>query len=104
VVTKVLHIKRPRLIPVMDSVVISQLGARVSSDVTTWADAIGQVRAVGRADLTELQAVRDHLVAAGLGSRGLVRILDALLWVSSQGAGLFSSLGDWERVFRVRSV
>ena len=103
VITKVLHIKRPRLIPVMDSVVIEQIGARVSDDVAAWVAAVGQVRAVGRGDLVELRAVRDHLHAKGMADRSLVRILDALLWVSSPGSGLFSSLTGWERVFRPRS-
>ena len=100
VVTKVLHIKRPGLIPVMDSVVIEQIGARVSNDVATWVSAIGQVRAVGRENVDELGAVRDHLRARGIADRSLVRILDALLWVSSPGSGLFASLTGWERVFR----
>jgi Family of unknown function (DUF6308) len=103
VVTKVLHIKRPRLIPVMDSVVIGQVGARVSDDVATWVAAIGLVRAVGRVNLAELRAVRDHLRAKGIADRSLIRILDALLWVSSTGSGLFSSLAGWERVFRPRA-
>jgi hypothetical protein len=103
VVTKILHIKRPRLIPVMDRVVIEQIGARVSDDVATWVAAIGQVRDVGRVNLAELRAVRDHLRAKGITDRSLVRILDALLWVSSPGSGLFSSLTGWERVFRPRS-
>jgi hypothetical protein len=95
--------KRPGLIPVMDSVVIDQIGARVSDDVATWVVAIGQVRAVGRENLAELQGIREHLRARGIADRSLVRILDALLWVSSPGSGLFSSLTGWERVFRPRT-
>ena len=104
VVTKVLHIKRPRLVPVMDSVVIDQIGARVSVDVATWVAAIGQVRAVGRSNLNELRAVCDHLREKGIADRSLVRILDALLWVSSPGSGLFSSLTGWERMVRPRHM
>jgi hypothetical protein len=103
VVTKVLHIKRPRLIPVMDSVVLQQIGARVSGDVTTWVEAIEQVRAVGRQNIAELRAIRAHLQARAIADRTLVRILDALLWVSSPGAGLFDSLDGWERVFRPKA-
>lgn len=103
VITKVLHIKRPQLIPVMDSVVIEQIGARVSDDVATWVAAIGQVRAVGRENLAELQGIRDHLRAKGIADRSLVRILDVLLWVSSPASGLFSSLTGWERVIRPRT-
>jgi hypothetical protein len=63
---------------------------------------VDYVRAVGRVNLDELRAVRDHLHAEGIADRSLVRILDALLWVSSPGSGLFSSLTGWERVFRPR--
>ena len=102
-ITKVPHIKRPRLIPVMDSVVLEQVGARISDDVATWVTAVGMVRTIGRANATELRAIRRHLNAQGIADRSLVRILDALLWTSSPGAGLFSSLVDWERVFRPRT-
>jgi len=57
----------------------------VSDNVATWVGAIGQVRAVGRGNLAELRAVRDHLRTKGIADRSLVRILDALLWVSSPG-------------------
>ena len=80
-----------------------EIGARVSDDVATWVAAIGQVRTVGRVNLAELRAVRDHLRAKGIADRSLIRILDALLWVSSPGSGLFSSLAGWERVFRPRT-
>jgi hypothetical protein len=102
VITKVLHIKRPRVFPVIDSVVVEQVGARISDDVSTWIDAIGQVRQVGHANLAELRAVRRHLAEAGIADRSLVRILDALLWASSPGSGMFASLAGWERVFRPR--
>ena len=48
VITKVLHIKRPRLIPVMDSVVMLQIGAPVSDDIDTWVHAVEEVRRIGR--------------------------------------------------------
>lgn len=100
VITKVLHIKRPRLIPVLDSVVIGQIGASISDDVSTWVDAIEHTRQVGQANLGELRGIRDHLRAQGIADRTLVRILDALLWTGSPGSGFFSSLSGWERVLR----
>ena len=95
-----LHIKRPRLIPVLDSLVVDQILARTTSDVTSWVAAIEHVRKVGRANHAELEAIREHLRAKGFADRTLVRILDALLWTSHRGSGLFASLTGWEQVFR----
>jgi hypothetical protein len=103
VITKVLHIKRPRLFPVLDSVVVSQVGAVISDDIDTWVIAMGHVRDVGRANLESLHQIRTHLDANGITGRSLVRILDGLLWVSSPGAGMFAQLDGWERVIRPAS-
>jgi hypothetical protein len=102
VVTKVLHIKRPRLIPVLDSLVLAQIGARASDDPRSWVAGVERVREVGRANLEALRAIDRHLRDRGIDPRSLVRILDALLWTSSSTAGLFSSLEGWERVLRPR--
>ena len=102
VITKVLHIKRPRMFPVLDSVVIAQVGAPISDDIATWVNAMGHVRAVGRSNLAGLTQVRDYLEQQGIRDRSLVRILDGLVWVSSPGAGLFAHLVGWERVIRPR--
>ncbi|MFN8630053.1 MAG: DUF6308 family protein [Chloroflexota bacterium] len=102
VATKVLHIKRPKAIPVMDSVVVDQVGIRLDDTVASWTAALREMRAVGQRNLVELQAIQAHLAARGIRERTLVRILDALLWVSSPGAGLFKDLDGWERVFRPR--
>jgi hypothetical protein len=40
VVTKILHIKRPKLIPVLDSLVLAQIGAGASQDLGTWVSAV----------------------------------------------------------------
>jgi hypothetical protein len=103
VITKVLHIKRPNMFPVLDSVVIQQVGARVTDDISTWVDAMEQIRSVGRANLAPLQEVQTHLADRGISGRTLVRILDALLWVSSPGSGMFNQLSGWDRVIRPRS-
>jgi hypothetical protein len=102
VISKVLHIKRPRMFPVLDSVVIQQVGSTISNDVGTWVTAMEHVRAVGRSNLAALNQIREHLAARGMEDRSLVRILDGLLWVSSPGSGLFSHLSGWERVIRPR--
>lgn len=100
VITKVLHIKRPNLIPVLDSLVIGQVGGRSSEDVRVWVAIIEHIRRVGLANLPGLRAIRAHLLAAGLQERSLVRILDSLLWTCTPGSALFDHLGGWERVFR----
>jgi hypothetical protein len=99
-VTKVLHIKRPGLIPVLDSLVVDQIGAQVTKDVFTWVAALERVREVGRGNIGELGRIRDHLESRGIEGRSLVRILDALLWTSSPGSAMYGSLAAWERVFR----
>jgi len=100
VITKVLHIKRPRLIPVVDSLVVEQVGTRIGKDVSTWVDTIEAVRDVGRRNYTQLQLVNAHLADRGITGRTLVRVLDALLWTSHSRSNLFGSLTGWERVLR----
>ena len=101
VTTKVLHIKRPMLVPVLDSLVIAQIGGRVDDVPATWVAAVEHIRAVGRANLPQLRLIRDHLHRVGLPDRTHLRVLDALLWTSSPGSNLFSSLDGWERVVRL---
>ena len=101
VTTKVLHIKRPMLVPVLDSLVIAQIGGRVDDVPATWVAAVEHIRAVGRANLPQLRLIRDHLHRVGLPDRTHLRVLDALLWTSSPGSNLLSSLDGWERVVRL---
>jgi hypothetical protein len=103
VITKVLHIKRPRMFPVLDSVVVQQVGASVSDDISSWVRAMEIVRKIGRSNIAELRQVRSYLQERGIEDRPLVRILDALLWVSSPGSGMFGQLAGWERVIRPRT-
>jgi hypothetical protein len=77
---------------------VIERSARVSDDVATLVAAMGRVRAVGRLNLAELRAVRDHLGAKWIADRALVRILDALLWVSSPRPGLVSSLAQFDPI------
>ncbi len=99
-----LHIKRPALIPVLDSLVIGQIGGRVTDDIATWVAVMEHVRAIGKSNMEALRAVRGHLQSEGLPDRSLVRILDSLLWTCAPGSALSGELADWERVFRPRSV
>ena len=102
VITKVLHIKRPALIPVLDSLVIGQIGGRVSVDIATWVAVLEHVRAIGKSNLEALRAIRIHLQSEDLQDRSLVRILDSLLWTCAPGSALSGELAGWERVFRPR--
>lgn len=74
--TKLLHMKRPALIPVCDSFVQAQLGARPSTDL---AEVVEYIRIQGRRNLNELLAVQAWLARMGM-DRTLVRVVDALLW------------------------
>lgn len=85
VATKVLHAKRPRLVPVLDSYVVAVLGGLPMPDAHTATKLIVLLRQQGRANLTALQALQQQLCADGY-NRTLLRILDALLWLSHPGA------------------
>lgn len=100
VATKILHMKRPALIPVLDSLVLAQVGARQTDDVASWVAGTERVRAVGRANSQALDDIGVHLALRGIEGRSAVRILDALLWVSHPAAGFSASLVGWERVLR----
>ena len=89
VATKVLHLKRRRLFPVLDSLVVQQLGAPPAASPI---DLVLLLRAQGRANLEQLREIRATLPV----DRTLVRILDALLWVTHPGAGARSTLQDWQ--------
>lgn len=85
VATKVLHAKRPSLIPVLDSYVVAVLGGPVEPGAADATGVIVHLRKEGRAQLAELQSIQDYLAGIGY-KRSLVRIMDALLWLSHPGA------------------
>jgi hypothetical protein len=95
VATKVLHLKRPRLFPVLDSLVIQQLGGLGREHI----ELLGHVRSVGRANGESLASIEASLRASDI-RRTKVRILDAMLWSSHPSAGLAGELGEWEHAFR----
>lgn len=104
VATKVLHLKRPRLVPVLDRLVLEQLGGMPT---TAPIDLVHHLRSEGRANLEPLRAIQASLAARKADGRpirrSLVRILDALLWATHPAAGLAPQLGRWEvRVTPVR--
>jgi hypothetical protein len=95
VATKVLHLKRPKLFPVLDSLVLQQLGMTESVPPMK---VIEHLRIEGRRSLDGLKAVQ--LQVSAHYDRSLVRILDVLLWASHPAAGLAPSLRGWQHVLR----
>jgi hypothetical protein len=95
-VTKLLHLKRPALVPVLDALVIEQIGGRTRTLETV----LGHVRRTGQANLPGLLAIQEYL-ALTLGwdgrpiERTLARILNALLWSTHPGSALYPQLRDW---------
>lgn len=93
VASKVLHLKRPRLFPVLDDFVAVMLGVNMPDDaprarrVKIAVDLVLHLRAQGRANLEQLQTIHSSLVAQGV-DRSLVRILDAIVWFSHPAAGI----------------
>ena len=83
VATKVLHMKRPALVPVCDRLVLEQLGAPagVDHDPIAAASFIGHVRRAGRRNIDGLRAGQGRLAAEGRAA-SLVRIFEALVWQS----------------------
>jgi hypothetical protein len=87
-----LHLKRPRLFPVLDSLVAQMLGGTVADDapvgvrVARATELTTHVRREGRRNLAVLTELQRRLDEAGI-ERSLVRILDAALWLSHPAAG-----------------
>ncbi len=95
VATKVLHLKRPRLFPVLDRLVLEQLGVTDSVSPMTI---VAHLRSEGRRNLKALRSIQSSVSPEY--QRSLVRILDVLLWASHPAAGLANSLTGWQHVVR----
>jgi hypothetical protein len=88
--TKVLHLKRPRLFPVLDSLVLETLRAPIPSYLVAASRlertlaVISHVRSEARRLQTELEAVQTYLGSRNpVIERPLARILDGLLWTAN---------------------
>ena len=79
--TKMLHLKRPRLVPVLDSLVVAQLGSPMPTTSSKAVALIDHVRGVVHRNASVLQQIIDYLGLHGV-DRSPVRVLDALLWGS----------------------
>jgi hypothetical protein len=78
--TKVLHIKRPTLIPVCDSYVLRLMGMP-GEDGASAAALIEHLRSIRKDLLPTLIGIREKLLERGY-DRTLLRIADALIWRS----------------------
>jgi hypothetical protein len=97
VATKMLHLKRPSLIPILDAFVVELLGGIGRPPI----DLLLHLRAETQRNRSALHQIRTDLQKADI-TRTLIRILDVLLWSSHPGAGN-AMLGGWERVMRPTS-
>jgi hypothetical protein len=93
VATKVLHLKRPRLFPVLDDFVAVMLGINMPAEASTprrvriAAQLVDHLRTEGRRNIEPLRAIRAALTNEGI-DRPLLRILDAIVWFSHPAAGV----------------
>jgi Family of unknown function (DUF6308) len=103
VATKLLHLKRPRLFPMLDRFVAEMLGLSVPDGgnpqqrVDAAVRLTRAIRDQGRRNLAPLRRIRDSLAADG-SDRSLVRIFDAILWFAHPAAGVAGS----QRLIEVR--
>jgi hypothetical protein len=92
--TKVLHLKRPRLFPVLDSLVVQIMGINVSDDtsreqrIEVAQRATAALRREGRRNIQPLRAIQDAVVDDGGLELSLVRVLDICLWFAHPVAGV----------------
>ena len=93
VATKVLHIKRPRLIPVCDSYVARTMGVELW-DSAGLLGLVTHLREQGQVNLDGLLEIQARLREIGI-DRTLVRILDALLWMRGNKRGEYAVFEQW---------
>lgn len=88
--TKMLHLKRPGLLPICDSYTVAMLGIPLKPDATkreriaAGITACDITRQAIDDNVAELDAICDHLAGHGY-PRTPVRVLDALLWLAYGG-------------------
>lgn len=91
VATKMLHLKRPRLFPILDRFVMEMLGGRIADSAPPNLRAqeatrlVVHLRSQGRDNIRALREIQAQLSENGF-ERSLVRILDAILWPSHPAA------------------
>lgn len=87
-----LHLKRPRLFPILDRLVVEMFGGTLAEDAQPAvraqlaANVVLHVREQGMRNIHALREIQSELARLDL-ARSLVRILDAILWLSHPAAG-----------------
>lgn len=95
--TKMLHLKRPRFVPVLDSLVVAQLGSPMPTTPARAVALIDHVRRIVHNNAAVLQQIIEYLGLHGV-DRSQIRVLDALLWGSHKDswiAPLMPLLARW---------
>ena len=93
VATKVLHLKRPRLVPILDSLVAQMLGVNPPDGLPPQQRLAGgrrlvaAVRQQGRRNLDVLRDIQAELARDHI-ERSLVRVFDAIIWYAHPAAGV----------------
>jgi hypothetical protein len=91
--TKLLHLKRPRLMPVLDQLVAEMIGVTLPASpaldrrVAVAQRLVTALRREGRHNLDVLQRIQRELAKDGI-NRPLIRIFDAILWFSHPAASV----------------
>jgi Family of unknown function (DUF6308) len=91
VVTKLLHLKRPRLFPILDRLVVEMLGSSIpaagqpSARAARASELVMHLRVQGRRNELALRRAQELLRQEEI-DRALVRILDSVLWSSHPAA------------------
>jgi hypothetical protein len=93
VATKLLHMKRPRFFPILDSLVAQMLGDPTPEGPAPlraeWASKLVlHVRDQGRDNIEALRWIQDSLATRFGARRTLVRILDGIIWLSHPMAAM----------------
>lgn len=90
VATKVLHLKRPRLVPILDRLVLEMMG--VNPERSKMEEAIASaMRREGHRNIQALQRIQTQLANEGAKhtfTPALIRILDTILWSSHPAANV----------------
>jgi hypothetical protein len=88
--TKLLHLKRPRLIPILDQLVAEMMGVTRPANPTVDQRArrlATAIRREGRRNIDVLQRIQAELAEGGI-TRPLIRIFDAILWFAHPAASV----------------
>jgi hypothetical protein len=91
VVTKLLHLKRPQLFPILDRLTVEMLGSSIPAAEQSSARAeracelVAHLRVQGRRNEPALRTAQERLRQEEI-DRSLVRILDSVLWSSHPAA------------------